>query len=273
MSFIRHATLFAFGVILLVGNASAAPEAKRWKLWETHNPASSLQVDHSAWDRFLATYVVTDHPSGIHRVRYDEVMPKDRRELKKYLDHLEKIYVPNLNRAEQRAYWINFYNALTVDLVLDHPDVEKITQIDTGLFRFGPWPLKRVSVVGTSLSLNDIEHRILRPIWRDARLHYVLNCGGLGCPNLPSEAFTAENTERLLTEAARAYVNHPRGASVKKGKLTVASLYFLYRDDFGGTDRNVVSHLRRYASEALMRQLASVDSISDHGYDWRLNKP
>ncbi len=200
-------------------------------------------------------------------------MPKDRRELKNYLDRLKKVHVPNLNRAEQRAYWINFYNALTVDLVLDHPDVEKMTQIDIGLFRPGPWPLKRVSVVGTSLSLDDIEHRILRPIWRDARLHYVLSCGGLGCPHLLPQAFTPKNTEQLLKDAARAYINHPRGVTIKNGKLTLSSLYFWYRDDFGGSDRNLISHLRRYASETLTRQLASVDSISDHGYDWRLNKP
>ncbi len=89
-----------------------------------------------------------------------------------------------LRRAEQFPFWINLYNALTVKVVLDHYPVEIIRDIDIspGLFADGPWGKKLVTVEGEALSLDDIEHRILRPIWKDPRLHYVLNCAALGVP-------------------------------------------------------------------------------------------
>jgi hypothetical protein len=121
------------------------------------------------------------------------------------------------------------------------------------------------------LSLDDIEHRILRPIWRDPRLHYAVNCAALGCPNLQTAAFTAANTEALLDKAARDFVNHPRGAAIVGGKLIVSSIYVWYEADFGGADRGVIAHLKRYAGPELATALAAVDRISGNRYDWGLN--
>ena len=250
----------------------AGPAAKSWPYWEQADPKNRQQIDHSAWNRFLSKYLVTDHPSGIYRVRYDEVPPKDRRALKDYLDRLIGLDVRTFNRAEQRAYWINLYNATVVQMVLENPTAPNVLKIDAGFFRKGPWRVKRMTIAGKWMSLDDIEHRILRPGWHDPRIHYVLNRASLGSPNLPPEAFTAENSERLLDAAARAYVNHSRGVSVKAGRLTVSSLYIWYPDDFGG-EQGILDHLRRYATRALKNQLASIRHITYHTYDWRLNQP
>ena len=74
--------------------------------------------------------------------------------------------------------------------------------ISPGLFSVGPWGRKLITVEGEALSLDDIEHRTLRPIWRDSRIHYAVNCAAVGCPNLQSSAFTAANAEALLDKAA-----------------------------------------------------------------------
>jgi len=276
----RSAWLFPiFTFLLSVAVAQAAqevipgPKAESWPYWEQADPKNNRQIDHGVWNQFLSKYVMTDHPSGIDRVRYDEVPPKDRRALAAYLDRLIDLDVRNFNRAEQRAYWINLYNASVVNMVLENPKAPNVLKIDMGFFRKGPWRVKRMTITRKWMSLDDIEHRILRSGWRDPRIHYVLNLASLGSPNMPPEAFTAENSERLLDAAARAYVNHPRGAAVTAGRLTVSSLYFWYQDDFGGNAQGIIDHLRRYATGALKTHLASPRRITHHTYDWNLNHP
>ena len=155
-------------------------------------------------------------PDGVNRVAYGKVAPQDKQALASYVDRLSKVQVTKLARSEQLPYWINLYNAATVKVVLDHYPVESILKIDIspGLFAKGPWKKKLLTVEGEAVSLDDIEHRILRPIWKDPRTHYAVNCASLGCPNLQPRAFTAGNMDELLDAGARAYVNHPRGARV-----------------------------------------------------------
>ena len=249
-----------------------APKADLWQRWTAHDPASKARVDHGAWDRFLKRYVA-ESADGINRVAYAKVTPTDRRALDAYVGRLAATRVSKLSRAEQRAYWINLYNALTLNVVLARYPVASIRDIDIspGLFADGPWDRKLATIEGTKVSLNDIEHRILRPIWRDPRLHYALNCASLGCPNLRREAYTVANTEALLEAGARDYVNHPRGVSINGSDLTVSSIYVWFKPDFGGSDAGVIAHLRRYAAPGLKKKLAGASSIGRHVYDWKLN--
>jgi hypothetical protein len=249
-----------------------APKAELWKRWTAHDPSSKTRVDHGAWDSFLKRYVARG-ADGINRVAYAKVTKADRKSLDAYVARLAATKVSALNRTEQRAYWINLYNALTLKVVLARYPVASIKDIDIspGLFADGPWDRKLVTIEGTKVSLNDIEHRILRPIWRDPRLHYALNCASLGCPNLRRDAYTATNTEALLDAGARDYVNHPRGVSINGSDLTVSSIYVWFKPDFGGSDAGVIAHLRRYAAPGLAKKLEGVSSIARHTYDWRLN--
>ena len=127
------------------------------------------------------------------------------------------------------------------------------------------------SLEGVAVSLNDIEHRILRPIWKDPRIHYVVNCASLGCPNLLTTAFTPANSEELLTLAAHGYVNHSRGVRIEKQRLIVSSIYRWFQEDFGSNDSEVIAHLRRYANADLNQHLARFETIAKHDYDWSLN--
>ena len=259
--------------LLVAQTAGAAPKADLWPRWEKNDPANKQKVDHSAWDAFLKKYIVAPHPSGINRVNYATVAPEDRTALANYVKSLESVAVSGYSRAEQRAYWINLYNAKTVELILTRFPVKSIRDINIspGLFSSGPWGAKLMTVEGEKLALDDIEHRILRPIWKDNRIHYAVNCASLGCPNLQPAAFTAENTESLLERGAREYVNHRRGVSLQSGKLKVSSIYVWFQEDFGGSAEGLMEHWAKYAGKTLADALLSYSGGLEHDYDWRLN--
>ena len=261
--------------ILLLSSAStlAAPKADLWDRWVAHDPQSTVKVDHQPWGRFLKTYIVHGQ-DGVNRLPYAQISPADRAALDSYLARLAAVPVSKLKRTEQRAFWINLYNAQTVSVILAHYPVKSIRDIDIspGFFSDGPWGKKLVRIENEKVSLDEMEHRILRPIWKDPRVHYALNCASIGCPNLQNQAFTVENTDGLLTKAAREYVNHPRGARVEKEKLVVSSIYRWFAAGFGGTDGAVIAHLKRYADAPLRGQLDRQSRISNHGYDWALNE-
>jgi len=126
---------------------------------------------------------------------------------------------------------------------------------------------------GESLSLNDIEHRILRPIWQDPRIHYAVNCASFSCPNLRGTAFTAGNLEAILDQAARSYVNSRRGVALAGGRLTLSSIYDWYASDFGRNEAEILAHLRQYAKPELASQLAAFKGRINYAYDWSLNEP
>ena len=269
----RFITLTLLG-LLLSSILGAAPKADLWPRWNRHDAASTVRVDHSAWDRFLNRYLEVDHPSGINRIRYADVTAGDRRQLDSYIERLQGTPVSRLNREEQMAYWINLYNAATIRVILDHYPVSSITKIDlsSGLFSRGPWEAKLLEVEGEEISLNDIEHRILRPIWKDPRVHYAVNCASMGCPNLQNRAYTAANLEVLLDRGAREYVNHPRGVSVEGKKLVLSSIYDWFQEDFDGSEEGVLRHLRRHAAPELATELDNYSGRVGYAYDWSLNE-
>ncbi|MGB1557346.1 MAG: DUF547 domain-containing protein [Oceanococcaceae bacterium] len=249
--------------------AIAAPKAELWPLWEAHDAASTKGIDHSAWAQFLDTYLRSDEEP--HRLRYADVSPEDRSKLQQYLAGLQALPIASYNRAEQMAYWINLYNAATVDLVLEHWPVPSITKIRPHFLAFGPWNMPLLQVADQSLSLNDIEHRILRPIWADPRIHYALNCASIGCPSLARAPYQARMLEAQLDAAARRFVNSARGVRIRDDGLVVSSIYHWFAEDFGGDDAAVIAHLRSYAQPALADALAGIDNIDSHSYDWAIN--
>jgi hypothetical protein len=259
-------------LLLAVGAAQAAPQAELWERWIAHDPRSTRHIDHRAWDGFLMRYVRIG-ADGVHGVAYGLVTPADRQALEAYIDRLSRLPISRYGRPEQMAYWINLYNALLVRVVLEHYPVASVRDIGasanpgTG----GPWDGKRLEIEGALVSLNDIEHRILRPIWRDPRIHYALSCAAIGCPNLQPEPFEADRLERQLNQAAIAYINDPRCVQTGGDQLVVSSLYRWYQEDFGGSDRAVINHLMAYAEPGLAMTLQHFEGIAGDRFEWRLN--
>lgn len=249
-----------------------APSKDLWARWGLHQSDATAMIDHRKWGEFLKRHVKKS-ADGVNRVAYGQVNPADQDLLEDYLAMLSEIPIARYSRDQQRAFWINLYNALILKLVLDHYPVASIRDIDIspGLFADGPWDKKLIEVEEEPLGLNDIEHRILRPIWDDPRIHYAVNCASIGCPNLQDRAFTVENTEALLDQGAIDYINSDRGTWLTAEGLSVSSIYAWFPEDFGGGDKGTLEHLRRYAAPGLRQRLEGIEKIADHGYDWRLN--
>ena len=266
-----HLVLMCLVVQLLIPvNTIAAPKAKLWDKWSIHDAAASKTLDHGAWGDFLRKYV-RPHSSGVNRVAYAKVGRSDQKKLNRYIEQLTQVPISQFNQDEQLAYWINLYNALTVKVVLDHYPVMSIRDIKSSFFSVGPWNKKLATVEGEELTLNDIEHRILRPIWKDPRIHYAVNCASIGCPNLQPVAFTGSTANMLLDKAAGEFVNHSRAVSIERGRLVVSSIYVWFQEDFGNSDKGVIEHLQRYANPELSDSLSNLRHIAADRYDWSLN--
>ena len=237
--------------------------------------SSSAVVDHAPWQVLLMAYLRTGHPSGVNRFDYAALRAgaADTARLQAYLGALQAVDPRRHARAEQLAYWINLYNALTVRLVVAAYPVASIRDVGRGWLQRGPWHEDNAVVAGRTLTLDNIEHDILRPIWKDERVHYAVNCASYGCPNLAPTAFTAANVERLLEAGARAYVNHPRGVAFDGEKLVVSGIYDWFQEDFGGSEAGVLAHLIHYAEPPLAARLGAFDGELAFAYDWALNAP
>lgn len=254
------------------GESLFAPSAKLAKEWTAHVAGSTASVDHGAWAALLSAYLVV-RSDGVDRFDYGAVSDADRKRLDDYLNALAATQVSELARPEQMAFWINLYNALTVQVVLDHYPVKSIRDIDIspGLFADGPWDKDLIEVEGRPLSLNDVEHRILRPIWKDARIHYAVNCASIGCPELARRPYLAESLDRDLDAAARAFVNSPEAVRISSGRIVVSKIYDWFVEDFGGGERGVLDHLKAYAAPELRQRLEAINDLEETQYDWRLN--
>ena len=240
-------------------------------------PALADPLD-AAFDALLARYVVASS-DRVNRVDYRrwKAASRDVASLDAYIRQLAARTPSKLPRDEAFAFWCNLYHAITLKVVLDGYPVASIRDIKSdGLFDpkayTGPWRTKRITIENRTYSLDDIEHDVLRPAFKDPRVHYALNCASYGCPNLRNKAWVAATLAADLDRAARDYVNHPRGVTLLPGnRLRVSSIYKWFAADFGGTDENKIAHLRRYAAPKLAEALASNPTIAEDGYDWSLN--
>ena len=264
--------------LVAVTGALVAPHAGAAGIEDTfrrHVPGSSRTVDHADWTAMLQTFVVPGR-DGLNRVRYAAWRTEARDRLRAYVARLAGADVGALDRPEQFAFWSNLYNARTIEIVLDRYPVRSIKEISLGgtllsNFTGGPWKAKVVTVAGLELSLDDIEHVILRGLFKDPRVHYAVNCASVGCPNLGREALTGAALESQLDALARAFVNAPRGVRVAGGRVTASSIFSWFQADFGGSAAGVLAHARRYAGPALKQQLEGITTIADYAYDWSLN--
>ncbi|HAT9072071.1 TPA: DUF547 domain-containing protein, partial [Legionella pneumophila subsp. pneumophila] len=244
--------LLLLSLCFITSTASASFHRSLWPKWLVNAPLSKQSISHQAWQRFLDHHVITNE-EDINLVDYTNINEKELASLKEYIKNLSQIDIDNYNRQEQLAYWINLYNALTVLTVANYYPIANIQEINIspGLFSVGPWGANIITIKNTNLSLDDINNRIIRPIWNDPRTHYALNNATIGAPNLSKQAYQGSLLEQQLNDAAFKYINSLRGVHVIEGKLIVSKLYDWYEEDFGGTKKYVIKHLLQFAKEPL----------------------
>jgi Protein of unknown function, DUF547 len=256
------AALFSAPLLPEIAHAASALTA--------FSPAGGGGFDHSAFNSILSGGVVPDAES-YNRVNYKALKSKSAA-LKAALVEMQAAIPSSCSKAEAKAFWINLYNAKTLDVVLDRYPIASVKKINLGgggLFGSGPWSAKILNVEGEELSLDDIEHRILRPLFKDPMVHYALNCASYSCPNLSASAFTAKNTAALMQASAAAYINHKRGVRVDRKAITASKIYSWYGADFGGKSK-LKAHWMKFAAPEKSAAIDAAQSVS-FSYDWKLN--
>lgn len=225
------------------------------------------------WGMILEKYINAPDEIGVARFNYGALHASsdDRAALDAYIETLEDTDVASLSDKDAIAFWANLYNAVTIKVVIDNYPVKSIREIKSG-WRAGPWKRDLVSVGGKKLSLDDIEHDILRKQYPSPLIHYMVNCASIGCPNLGASAWSADTLDADREAAARIFINSPRGARITDKGLKVSSIYKWFKEDFGGNEAGVLKHLREYADEDLAAAIDGGAKITDYGYIWKLNE-
>ncbi|WP_420448861.1 VTT domain-containing protein [Candidatus Palauibacter sp.] len=221
--------------------------------------------DHSDWDRLLREGTA----DGLADYAY---MDRHRADLDAYTDRLAEADLGALERDELMALLINAYNALTVKAILDHPGVASIREID------GVWTELEWTVGGHALTLDNIEHNVLRPFFRDPRIHFVVNCASLSCAPLPGWAYTGPALEAQLEERSRAFLTDRDNVSLEGGKLRLSRYFDWYGSDFteaGWEPRaeSIPAFIAPYAGEEVRAAIEADPGIAFEfaDYDWSLN--
>lgn len=227
--------------------------------------AENPPVDHAIWDTLLHRHVRKD---GF--VDY-KGMIQDSSKLNQYLALLSAAN-PNSTgwtSEEKMAFWINAYNAFTVKLIVDYYPVKSIKDIKRGIpFVNTVWDIKFIKIGGKIYDLNNIEHGILRPDFKDPRVHAAINCASYSCPVLRSEAYIAAKLDAQLTDAMRLFVNDPLRNKVTKTQADISEIFKWFRGDFTREHGSIRKFINQYAKEALN----SNGKINYIDYDWRLNE-
>lgn len=218
--------------------------------------------DHSLWDAQLQKYVSSY--GGVNYVAWKE----DRAPLEDYLQLLaDATPSESWTREEQLAYWINAYNAFTVALILDHYPIGSIEELHTipliGTIFHDEW----FSLGGESMSLNRIEHGVLRRQFEEPRIHAAINCASISCPTLWNRAYTAASIDEQLDRAMRSFVNDPVRNRIRAEEVAVSAIFSWFRFDFT-KEGSLVDYLNQYL-EVPLRAEADVSYLT---YDWRLNE-
>lgn len=221
-------------------------------------------VDHSVFDELLK-----EHVQEGGWVDY-KGLQSDSDRLDEYIASLEHVPFDELNRNEKLALLINAYNACTLRLMLDHPDVESIMDIPEP----DRWEAKRWKIAGQVWSLGQIEHEVIRPNFIEPRIHFALVCAAVGCPPLRTEAYTADQLEGQLQDQAEYVHNHDRWFEFQEstGSLKRTELYDWYGGDFKQAADTTLEYMARYSKplEAALEADEKI-AVAKIPYNWDLN--
>lgn len=219
--------------------------------------------DHALWGELLTKY----NQNG--RVDY-KGMQTDEAKLNAYLAHLEKINPNTLERPGALAYYINLYNAWTVKLILSkYPNLKSIKDIGTLLKK--PWKIDLIPLDGKKVTLDHVEHDIIRPRFKDPRIHFAVNCAALSCPPLWQTPFQGATLDEQLDQATTQFINDPQSNYLKGDTLYVSRIFKWFKKDF---QNDVAGFIRRYAQGDLKMALDTLKgdpAVKYLDYDWNLN--
>lgn len=219
---------------------------------KSHRNSSSIKIDHSEW-----TSLLKKHVDNHGLVDYQGFL-QDKKELEGYLSRLAaQVPSDTWSVQEQLAYYINAYNANTVNLILDNYPVKSIKDINK------PWNIDIVKIGDKEISLGALEHSILRKM-NEPRIHFAINCASGSCPRLLNEAFTADRLDDQLNTVTKGFINS-KNNTISKEKVELSKIFKWYKGDF--MDGDLINYINQYADV----HIDSKAKISYKEYDWNLN--
>ena len=225
--------------------------------------SNDSSVSHSLFGDLLQKYVVDGN------VNYAGFQSEEAK-LDQYLDLLQSVDPKALARKEQFAFYANAYNAWTIKLILSkYPGIDSIKEL--GIFNTGPWKKNVVRLNGGTVSLDHIEHDILRPRFKDPRVHFAINCAAKSCPPLRPEPYLAEKLDQQLDDVTRSFINNPKSYRLEGRNLHVSRIFKWFSEDF---DEDALGFYIKYANEELKKKLETNPkkiNIKYLAYDWTLN--
>jgi hypothetical protein len=225
--------------------------------------SNGFGVSHSLFGDLLHKYVSDGN------VNYAGFQSEEDK-LDQYLDLLQSTDPEPLSRNEQFAFYANAYNAWTIKLILTkYPGIESIKEL--GIFSTGPWKKKVVRLSGETVSLDHIEHDILRPRFKDPRVHFAINCAAISCPPLRSEPYLADKLDRQLDDVTRSFINNPQSYRLEGRNLHVSRIFKWFSEDF---NEDALGFFIKYANPKLKKKLEAKPEkirIKYLTYDWSLN--
>ena len=215
---------------------------------------SQAQPDYKSWDSYLKKHV-----SATGDVDYKSIKT-NKRELDGIVKSFSAVSVlPTWSKDDQLAFWINAYNVFTIQLIVDNYPLKSIQNLDGGK----PWDVKRITIGGKKYSLNNIENDIIRPQFKDARIHFAVNCGAKSCPPLLNGAFFAKTLDAQLDAVTNKFINNTKYQSITATKLTLSKIFDWYAVDFG----DIHTYVNKYSSLKVNKNAVIVFKE----YDWALN--
>ena len=237
--------------------------------------AQAQDMDHGAWSALLARHVRLLRGGQASQLDYTG-LASERAALQAYLAQLSALPEVGFKawpRNAQMAFLINAYNAFTVELILTrHPQLKSIKEL--GNLLRSPWKRRWVPLLGATLSLDEIEHERLRPLFQDARIHFAVNCASIGCPMLREEAFTAERLAAQLDQQLQRFLSDRTRNRVEDGVLRVSKIFDWYGEDFRPSPAAWLAAQARWLTEDPAQQAAIAAQrlpLRFLDYDWRLN--
>ncbi len=219
--------------------------------------------DHRIFGELLAKY----NQAG--QVNYAGFKSEES-SLDSYLDQLSRIDPESLSSSDQFAFYVNAYNAWTIKLILSgYPGLKSIKDLGN-LFK-SPWKRKFVVLNGQKVTLDHIEHDILRPQFKDPRVHFAVNCASIGCPPLFKEPFIGKSLHQQLNAATTAFINSKLFNRLEGNTLYVSKIFKWFKEDF---NHDIIGFFEQYAADELKAEIEdrrATIKIEYLDYDWGLN--
>lgn len=273
-------TLSRRRLLVASGGALATAMAAPWV-----RAQSAFDHAHAAWTALLKKHVVLLRGGQASQLRYAG-MASDRAALKAYLAGLAAVAEPDFRawpKPQRQAFLMNAYNAATVELILTkYPDLKSIK--DLGSLFSSPWKPQWIPLLGGKVSLDDIEHGMLRKrgAYDDPRVHFAVNCASIGCPMLREEAYVGDRVDAQLDQQAERFMaDRTRNRfDAAKGRLELSKIFDWYGDDFRQGHRGIASlegfaarHAERLADAPADRERVRSQKLPIEflDYDWALN--